>query len=274
MPDSYITTQLDQRGVATITLDRADKHNAFNSDMIVELTDSLIQLAQAPQLRLLILTAEGESFSAGADLNWMRDQVHADYSDNLEDAQRLATLLKTLEQFPCPTIARIQGNAFGGGLGLICCCDIAIACHGLHFSLSETRLGLTPATIGPYVVAAMGQRAARRYFISAELIDANTALQLQLIHELVEPPQLDSRIEQLTHQLLSNGPRAMQAAKQQLRQLASPPIDDALIARTCEQIAFLRVSPEGQEGLTAFLEKRLPRWSAAATTDTEGKHHV
>jgi len=208
----------------------------------------------------MVLGSEGKSFSAGADLEWMKRMASYSYDENLRDASALALMLKTLNEIPQPTIARIQGPAFGGAVGLVSCCDMAVAASAASFSLSEVKIGLVPATISPYVIAAIGQRAARRYFVTAERFDAHRALQLGLVNEVVDAEQLDQEIDRLINTLLANGPEAVTGAKQLVFDVAGKPIDQQLIDATCETIAAIRVSEQGQEGLQAFLERRKPQW--------------
>lgn len=247
-------------GVATLTLDRPEVHNAFDDAFIAELTAELERLAARRELRAVVLRANGKSFSAGADLNWMRRM--ADYSDeeNIADALALGRLLQTLDDLPKPVIGRVQGAAFGGGVGLVACCDIAVASQNVSFSLSEVRLGLVPAMISPYVVNAMGERQARRYFVTAERFSAREAQRLGLVHEVVAETELDERIEALLRQIKTNGPAAMAAAKALAADVSRGPLDDAMARRNAECIARMRASPEGREGIAAFLEKRKPAW--------------
>lgn len=258
-----ITTSMDDRGVATVTMNNPDKHNAFDDAIIAELTNAFQQLADDADVRLVVLAAEGKSFSAGADLNWMKRMATYSHAENLRDSHALAEMLRVLNFMPKPTIARVQGAAFGGAVGLVSCCDMAVAATRASFCLSEVKIGLLPATISPYVVAAMGQRAARRYFTTAERFSADTARQLGLVSEVVEADELDNVIELWITHLLNNSPAAVQAAKQLVFDVADRVIDTALIADTCNRIADIRVSAEGQEGLSAFLEKRPPAWAPA-----------
>jgi len=260
MMNKAVLVEIDPQGVATVCLNRADKHNAFDDDMIATLSEAFAALAENSAVRVVVLRSEGKSFSAGADLNWMKRMASYSREDNLRDAKALAEMLKRLNNLPVPTIARVQGAAFGGAVGLVSCCDIAIATERASFCLSEVKIGLTPATISPYVVAAIGPRASRRYFISAERFGAVKAEQLGLVSEICDTTQLDGRISEVVKTLLTNSPIAMMQAKQLVRDVAHQNIDDALISDTCERIANIRVSSEGQEGLSAFLEKRSPNW--------------
>lgn len=255
-----VITQIDSRGVAQVTLNNPDKHNAFDDQMIIELTNAFNALAANANVRIMLLKSEGKSFSAGADLEWMKRMASYSYQQNLNDAHALAAMLKALHQMPIPTIARVQGAAFGGAVGLISCCDIAVASSKASFALSEVKIGLVPSTISPYVIAAIGERHAKRYFMTAERFDANTALQISLVHEAVEEQFLDDKVEQLITAILSNGPEAVVAAKQLVFAVSGKAIDSSLIEHTCEVIAGIRVSAQGQEGLSAFLDKRKPHW--------------
>ena len=255
-----VITQIDSRGVAQVTLNNPDKHNAFDDQMIIELTNAFNALAANANVRIMLLKSEGKSFSAGADLEWMKRMASYSYQQNLNDAHALAAMLKALHQMPIPTIARVQGAAFGGAVGLISCCDIAVASSKASFALSEVKIGLVPSTISPYVIAAIGERHAKRYFMTAERFDTNTALQISLVHEAVEEQFLDDKVEQLITAILTNGPEAVVAAKQLVFAVSGKAIDSSLIEHTCEVIAGIRVSAQGQEGLSAFLDKRKPHW--------------
>ncbi|WP_114764621.1 enoyl-CoA hydratase-related protein [Vibrio rhodolitus] len=248
----------DKNGVVWLSLNRPEKHNAFDDQLIAELLVQLDKFASDPSVRALVLGANGKHFSAGADLNWMQSMAKLSQQENAEDAKQLALLLHRLDTFAKPTIALVHGAAFGGALGLICCCDIAIGTPDSRFCLSEVKLGLLPATIGPYVIRTIGQRHSRRYFLTAELIDSNTALQLGILHHLDEQPaQLAKAI---TAQLTQHGPQALMAAKALCLRCNNQPIDQDLMAYTSKAIADARVSPEGQEGLRAFFAKRSPVW--------------
>ncbi|WP_218396511.1 enoyl-CoA hydratase/isomerase family protein [Alteromonas lipotrueae] len=260
MSDSIVLYSLNKSGVATVCLNRAEKHNAFDDKVIVDLEMAFQRAADDPKVKLVILAAEGKSFSAGADLNWMKRMAQYDYQDNLRDAQGLASMLKTLNFLEKPTIARVQGAAFGGAVGLVSCCDFAIASEQASFSLSEVKLGLIPATISPYVIAAIGQRAARRYFLTGERFSAKEAEQLGLVTKIASHDELDSTLDQLVNQLLNNSPQALKQAKQLVFDVADKNIDDALIQDTSERIAAIRVSDEGQEGLSAFFDQRPAAW--------------
>ena len=255
-----VITDIDDHGVARVRLNNPDKHNAFDDEIIGELTEAFVAIVDNSNVRVMVLGSEGKSFSAGADLEWMKRMASYSYDENLRDASALALMLKTLNEIPQPTIARVQGAAFGGAVGLVSCCDMAVAASAASFSLSEVKIGLVPATISPYVIAAIGQRAARRYFVTAERFDAHRALQLGLVNEVVDAEQLDQEIDRLINTLLANGPEAVTGAKQLVFDVAGKPIDQQLIDATCETIAAIRVSEQGQEGLQAFLERRKPQW--------------
>lgn len=257
---SHIISKIDGL-IGVITLNNPDKHNAFDDVLIADLTHALSLMEQSAQVRVVILAAAGKSFSAGADLNWMKRIATYSQAENLRDAMGLATLMKTLHGLTKPTIARVQGAAYGGGVGLVACCDVAIGTHDAAFSLSEVKLGLIPAVISPYVIAAMGERAAHRYFLTAEKFDAATAFRLGLLHELAaSEAAMDEKITQLCMALLHAGPHAQAEAKSLIAAVANHPINGALVAETAQRIARVRASMEGKEGLAAFLEKRQPVW--------------
>ena len=258
--NQHLLVATDERGVVTVTLNRPDKHNAFNEDFIAELTRSFEQLAQDKSVRALVLRANGKNFCAGADVDWMRRMSEFSYEENLKDAGGLAGMLKTLNFLPFPTIASVQGAALGGGSGLVCCCDMAVAETGASFAFSEARLGIIPATIGPYVVRAIGLRAARRYCLTAERFDAVRALQLGLVTEVVPESGLDECVEKLLGEILKNGPQAVRAAKRMAFEVAEREFSDDLVRETCERIATIRATDEAREGLSAFLQKRPPSW--------------
>ncbi len=246
--------------VATVTLDRPEVHNAFDDALIARLTATLRALEADADVRVVVLAAAGKSFSAGADLNWMRRMAEYDLERNLEDARGLAELMRTLDALAKPTVARVQGAAIGGGVGLVACCDIAIAATTASFALSEVKLGLIPAVIGPYVMNVIDARWARRYIISAERFDAEQARRIGLVHEVVPPADLDSRIDAVLETLSANGPAAMAAAKDLVRRVGRGPIDGAMIDDTARRIAAIRAGDEAREGLAAFLGKRKPGW--------------
>ena len=263
---SHILTEIDGP-VAIVTLDRADKHNAFDDVLIADLTAALKAIDIDPAVRVLVLSASGKSFSAGADLNWMQRIAAYSEAENVRDAMGLATLMRTLHDLSKPTIARVQGAAYGGGVGLVACCDMAVGTHDAAFSLSEVRLGLIPAVISPYVIAAIGRRAARRYFLTAERFDAGEAYRLGLLSELAnDEDDMDRKIEALIAAILAAGPVAVHEAKRLIDAVADRPLSDALVDDTARRIARVRVSAEGQEGLQAFLGKRKPIWVKKETS--------
>ena len=250
-------------GTATITLNRPHVHNAFDDVLIADLTAALDDCECNRSVRAVVLTGAGASFSAGADLNWMRGMAQASEDDNRADALRLAALMRTLNFLPKPTLARVNGSAYGGGVGLVACCDLAIAVDSAKFSLSEVKLGLVPAVISPYVIAAIGVRQARKFFISGEVFDAATAARIGLLHDAVLPDLLDAAVERTLHFLTKGGPLAQAEAKQLALRVGGMTLDSAqrIDAENAELIARLRVSVEGQTGLAAFLDKRAPEWA-------------
>ncbi|MCC5854888.1 MAG: enoyl-CoA hydratase/isomerase family protein [Idiomarina sp.] len=271
---SYVDLVIDERMVATLTMNRPDVHNAFDDRMIGELRAALAQIRIHGEVRALVLRSEGKNFSAGADLNWMRSMASKNYDENVADAGELGALMWELDQLPVPTIAVVQGAAFGGAVGLVACCDLAVATPNASFCLSEVKIGLIPAVISPYVVRAMGSRAARRYATTAERFFAATAAHWGLLSEVSESP--DVVVAQWLETLLKSSPAAMSAAKKLVHDVSHSPLDEALIGETARRIAEIRVSAEGQEGLTAFLDKRTPAWHAETTDSskppTDGKN--
>lgn len=255
-----VLLDINDHGVATVTLNNPDKHNAFDDTVISELTSIFNKLAKNQNVRVMVLASNGKSFSAGADLAWMKRMASYSFKENLVDANALAVMLKTLNFMPIPTIAKVQGAAFGGAVGLVSCCDIAIASDKASFCLSEVKLGLIPATISPYVINAIGAKACRRYFQTAERFFANKAEQLGLIDEVCRVDELDLAVKRMIDTLLSNSPAAVKQAKQLVFDVAHQNIDDALLKVTGERIAAIRVSTEGQEGLSSFFEKRPANW--------------
>nr|WP_258872212.1 enoyl-CoA hydratase/isomerase family protein [Thalassotalea euphylliae] len=250
-------------GVATVTLNNPDKHNAFDDDIISQLTQTFKTIAADESIRVMVLASTGKSFSAGADLSWMKRMASYNYEENLKDASALADMLYTLNFMPQTTIAQVQGAAFGGAVGLASCCDMVIASDKASFCLSEVKLGLIPATISPYVVSAIGLKASRRYFQTAERFSAAKAQQLGLVDEITTSEQLSGQVLQVITTLLANGPDAVKQAKQLAMDVAGRPINDQLIQETSQRIAAIRVSPEGQEGLTAFFDKRPANWQSS-----------
>ena len=256
-----IKLEYHQEGYATLWLDRAEKHNAFNAKMIQELLQALEQLQNDSQLRFLLLRGKGKHFSAGADLQWMQQSAALGYDANLQDAEALAELMYRLYALPMPTLAVVQGAAFGGGIGLIACCDMAIGTDDAQLSLSEVRIGLAPAVISPFVVKAIGERASRRYAISGERFSGQRACELGLLAESCTAAELDNRLDTWINNLLLNSPQAMRASKALVQEAARHTLPPELRRYTEQSIAQIRVSAEGQEGLNAFLEKRPPNWS-------------
>lgn len=255
--------QLSRAGaIATLQLDRPTLHNAFDDALIAAMTTALTALDGDASVRVVVLAGTGTSFSAGADLNWMRRMAGASEAENRDDSLRLATLMRTLDTLGKPTVARVHGAAFGGGVGLVACCDIAIGATTAKFGLTESKLGLVPAVISPYVIAAIGARQARRWFQSAEIFDAAQAQRIGLLHEVVAVDDLDAAIQRQCALLLKAGPQALTDAKALVRRIAasSGTSDAAIDADNARLIARLRVSAEGQEGLSAFLDKRKPGW--------------
>lgn len=259
--NSSVLTEIDNRGVVRVTLNRPEVHNAFDDALIAELTAVFKGIASDRSAKAALLTGSGKSFSAGADLNWMKRMAGYSHEENLADANSLADLMQAMNSLPVPLIGLVQGAAYGGGVGLVACCDIAIGTERAAFCLSEVKLGLIPAVISPYVIAAIGERAARRYFLTAEVINSAEALHIGLLHEVVaDEAALALRGEALLDVLLKNGPKSVAAAKELIASVAGRPVDAGLIAATAERIAAQRASSEGKEGVTAFLEKRKPCW--------------
>ena len=261
-PPPFQTIELERsaRGFATLWLNRPEKNNAFNAEMIRELILAIDATAADKSLRFLLLRGRGKHFSAGADLAWMQASAKLDYNANLNDARELAELMYNLNALRIPTLAVVQGAVFGGAVGLVSCCDMAIGAEDALFSLSEVRIGLAPAVISPFVVQALGERTARRYALTAERFSGSRARELGLLAEVYPAAELDAQVEDWVNNLLLNSPQAMQASKDLLREVASGVLTPNLRRYTENAIARIRVSPEGQEGLNAFLEKRTPAW--------------
>jgi methylglutaconyl-CoA hydratase len=251
-----------QGHVARITLNRPDVRNAFNDEVIAELTQAFTLVGQDPQVRAVVLAADGPAFCAGADLNWMRRMADYTRAENLADAGALAEMLRTIHACLKPTIARVQGDVFAGGVGLVAACDMAVSVDTATYCLSEVKLGLIPATISPYVIRAMGARAAQRYFLTAERFSAAEAHRIGMVHEVVSVDQLDAKVAELTQALVSASPNAVRSCKMLVNEVAGRDIDAALIAKTVEGIADIRSSTEGKEGVQSFLQKRKPSWLA------------
>ncbi len=257
---SSLLTSRAADGTFTITLNRPDIHNAFDDQLIVDLTQTLEAAGADHTVRVVVLTGAGKSFSAGADLNWMRRMATFTEEENYHDAMALGELMLTLNRLPKPTIARVNGPAYGGGVGLIACCDIAIAVSDAQFALTEVKLGLIPAVISPYVVAAIGEKKARRYFLTGERFSAAEAVSFGLLNATVAANELDQAVQKMIDLLLVAGPVAQAEAKDLIASVAHRPPTDSVVADTAERIAHIRISPEGQEGLAAFLDKRSPAW--------------
>lgn len=260
MADDTLLHQIEANGTAIVTLNRPQLHNAFDDELIARLTTLFHELGSNNEVRTVLLTANGKSFSAGADLNWMRRMADYSESENYQDAMRLADMLRTLNELPKPTIALVHGATFGGGVGLVACCDIVLATPEASFSLSEVKLGIIPSVISPYVVSAIGPRMARRYLLTAERFDAEEARRIGLVHELVDADSLRTRADEIAATLFNNGPHALRECKDLIRTVARGAIDDTMVEETAKRIARIRASAEGKEGLGAFLDKRKPNW--------------
>ncbi len=249
-----------EAGVATVTLNRPEVRNAFNDEVIAELTAVFLELGHRAEVRAVVLAAHGPAFCAGADLNWMKRMAGYSREENLADASALARMLEVIFACPKPTIAKVQGDVYAGGMGLVAACDMAVAVDSANFCLSEVRIGLVPATISPYVIRAMGARAAHRYFLTAERFDAAEAHRIGFVHAVVPAGELDAKVAAMAQALVAAGPAAVKACKQLVHDVAGHGITPALVQRTVEGIADIRASDEGQEGVRAFLEKRKPNW--------------
>lgn len=259
----FATIDLEKRdGIGTLWMNRPELHNAFNPQLIAEIEAGCRQLEADPEVRVVVLAGRGKSFSAGADLAWMKAAGEAGIDDNCRDAEALAGMLRTLAHLSKPTIARVHGAALGGGMGLASACDICVAAEQAVFATTEVRFGIIPAAISPYVLRAIGERQCGRYFLTAERIPAAQALRLGLAHEVVPAETLDDTVNAIAAALIQGGPEAQKAAKALIRAVAHRPVDDGLVIETARRIAHLRASPEAREGLAAFLDKRPPRWIA------------
>jgi methylglutaconyl-CoA hydratase len=259
--DNYDTLEMTVADkVATITLNRPQLRNAFNETAIADLAMAFDEASQDKDVRAIVLAANGPAFCAGADLNWMKKMAGYSAAENEADALRLADMLRTMYFSPKPVVAKVQGDCYAGGMGLVAACDIVVAAEGVNFCLSEVKLGLIPATISPYVIKAMGDQASRRYFLTAERFDAREAYRLGLAHEVVPAEQLDTKVAEIVKALTGNSPNAVREAKTLVRDIAGLPIDDVLLADTAGRIAAIRASSEGREGVASFLEKRKPSW--------------
>jgi methylglutaconyl-CoA hydratase len=252
-----------QSGVATLTLDRPEVRNAFNDELIARLTIAFHELGERADVRCIVLAANGQAFCAGADLNWMKRMANYTREENLEDAHKLARMLEVVYRCPKPTVARVQGDVYAGGTGLVAACDMAVSVDTAHYCLSEVKLGLIPATVSPYVVRAMGGRAAHRYFLTAERFGAAEARRIGLVHEVVTADALDGAVAAITQALLQAGPEAVASCKKLLHDVVGHDIGAGLVRRTVEGIADIRASEEGREGIQSFLAKRKPSWLPA-----------
>ncbi len=258
-----------EAGVARVTLNRAEVRNAFNEKLIEHITQAFAELERRANVRCIVLAANGTAFCAGADLNWMRSMADYTREQNLSDAGRLAAMLQTIYECPKPTIACIQGDVYAGGMGLVAACDIAVSVDTANFCLSEVKLGLVPSTISPYVIRAMGARAAHRYFLTAERFNAAEALRIGFVHEVVAADQLVAKVAELSAALCSAGPEAVKLCKKLVQDVANKDITPELVKMTVASIADVRVSPEGREGVQSFLQKRKPDWLLAAKPEKE-----
>lgn len=254
------TLKIEPGVVTRVTLNRPEVRNAFNDEVISELTQAFAQLGQDPQVRAIVLAAEGPAFCAGADLNWMRRMADYSQAENLLDAAQLAEMLRVICTCPKPTVARIQGDVYAGGMGLVAACDMAVSVDTANYCLSEVKLGLYPATISPYVIRAMGARASHRYFLTAERFDAAEALRIGFVHSVVPAERLDAQVVEITKALVNASPNAVKECKTLLHDVANKDIDAVLIAHTVQGIAGIRASAEGREGVQSFLQKRKPNW--------------
>jgi methylglutaconyl-CoA hydratase len=258
---TYQTLQIETGdGVATVWMNRPERHNAFDETLIGELRDAVVRLDADSTVRVIVLGGRGRSFSAGADLGWMRRAAAYSVDENLRDARALAAMLRAIDRARKPTLARIHGAALGGGTGLACACSIAVASTDASFATTEVKFGIVPATIGPYVMRAIGERMASRYFVTAERFDAHEARRIGMVHDVCAPDELDARVRGIVDSVLAGGPLAQAVAKDLVRSLVHRPIDDAVIEETAQCIAALRATPEAKEGVGAFLDKREPAW--------------
>ena len=254
-----LTVTRDAR-IATVTLNRPDVRNAFNETTIAEIKQAFSELGDDAALRAIVLAANGPAFCAGADLNWMKKMAGYTHAENHADALQLAEMLRTIYLCPKPVVAKVQGDCYAGGMGLVAACDIIVAVEEANFCLSEVKLGLIPATISPYVIKAMGENASRRYFLTAERFGAQEALRIGFVHEVVSAGTLDAKVAEIVKALVNNSPNAVQQAKVLVREVVGQEVNDGLLADTAERIAQIRASDQGREGVASFLEKRKPAW--------------
>ena len=261
--ESDIIVTKSKNGVGRITLNRADLHNAFDDKVIKQLTDAIVEIDKDDKFRLLVLDAKGKSFSAGADLNWMKRMAEYSWEENYQDSLKLAGLMQALYECSKTTIAIVQGAAYGGGVGLVACCDIVLASDKALFCLSEVKLGLIPSVISPYVVKAIGERNSKRYFVTAEKFDVKEALNIQLVHKIYPMAELKDSSDDYINRILANGPNAMYHAKGLVNYVNNKKITEELVLETAQRISDIRASVEGKEGISAFLEKRPAHWASA-----------
>lgn len=258
---TYTTLTIEREDcIATVTLNRPDVRNAFNETTIAEIKQAFSELGDDAALRAIVLAANGPAFCAGADLNWMKKMAGYTHAENHADALQLAEMLRTIYLCPKPVVAKVQGDCYAGGMGLVAACDIIVAVEEANFCLSEVKLGLIPATISPYVIKAMGETASRRYFLTAERFGAREALRIGFVHEVVSAQALDAKVAEIVKALVNNSPNAVQQAKVLVREVAGQEVNDGLLADTAERIAQIRASDQGREGVASFLEKRKPAW--------------
>ncbi|MFN9707637.1 MAG: enoyl-CoA hydratase/isomerase family protein [Burkholderiales bacterium] len=267
MPDHLSVERLSAH-LTQVTLQRPQVRNAFNPELVAELTGTFLKIADDPELRGVIMAAEGPAFCAGADLNWMQDMAHFTWEQNQADALALARMLHTIYTCPVPLVGRIQGDCYGGGVGLAAVCDVLVAAEGVQFCLSEARLGLVPATISPYVILAMGLPAARRYFLTAERFSAAQAQAMGWVAEVCTLETLDAGVNKIIEAILANGPQSTRACKRLIQTVMGRPLGETLITETAALIADIRCSPEGQEGIQSFLQKRRPHWVEGGSCKT------
>lgn len=261
MSNSELVQELSADGKLRLIMNRPEVHNAFDDRQVASLTQALLSAAENPEVKVVVVEGRGKNFCAGGDINYMRQMGNNSFAENVEDARRLARLMRVLNDLPKPTIARVQGAAMGGGVGLVCCCDIAIAEPNTVLALSEIKIGMVPATIAPYVVKTIGPKASRRLFMTGEKISASRAEALGLVSEVVADGQLDARVDEFSNTFLANAPAGLGKAKKIIERVSAGAIDDLMIEDTVRFIAEIRESSEGREGLNAFLEKRKPDWS-------------